>query len=205
MVRNGIPRDCFYICSTERNSELFSLPLECSEGNPERLLLIFVQRNGIPSSFSSAEGFGTEFRDFLFRGTAGIPPEITLCSVYSVFRGIIFLSEIPNPRRRAGSEFGPKCHGSRTLVVIVPLPNQNSAGPSNLSLPQLCHNKSMKTSVANPGCLSRIPHPNFSLPDQKDSGSRIRNRDFKYFLPACSSPGELLGLFQTQPEIKRQS
>ncbi len=47
--------------------------------------------------FSSAEGFGTEFRGFLFRGTAGIPSEITICSVYSVFRGIIFLSEIPNP------------------------------------------------------------------------------------------------------------
>ena len=86
---------------------------------------IFVPRNGIPSCFffrwsvrkgiqrdifyfllngtefrvlfSSAEGFGTEFRDFLFRGPAGIPSEITLCSVYSVFRGIIFLSEIPNP------------------------------------------------------------------------------------------------------------
>ncbi len=47
--------------------------------------------------FSSTEGFGTEFRDFLFRGTTGIPSEITICSVYSVFRGIIFLSEIPNP------------------------------------------------------------------------------------------------------------
>jgi hypothetical protein len=41
----------------------------------------------------------------------------------------------------------------------------------------------MKTSVANPGCLSRIPYPNFSLPDQEDSGSRIRNREFKYFYP----------------------
>jgi hypothetical protein len=47
--------------------------------------------------FSSAEGFGTEFRDFLFRGTTGIPSEITICSVYSAFRGIIFWSEIPNP------------------------------------------------------------------------------------------------------------
>jgi hypothetical protein len=47
--------------------------------------------------FSSTEGFGTEFRGFLFRGTAGIPSEITICSFYSVFRGIIFLSEIPNP------------------------------------------------------------------------------------------------------------
>ena len=87
---------------------------------------IFVPRNGIPSCFffrwsvrkgiqrdifyfllngtefrvlfSSAEGFGTEFRDFLLRGTTGIPLEITSCSVDSVFRGIIFLSEIPNPR-----------------------------------------------------------------------------------------------------------
>jgi hypothetical protein len=60
--------------------------------------------------FSSAEGFGTElwefasilgtgtkFRDFLFHGTTGIPSEITNCSFYSVFRGIIFLLEIPNP------------------------------------------------------------------------------------------------------------
>jgi hypothetical protein len=51
MARNGIPRVCFYICSTERNSEFLSFPLECSEGNSERLLLFFVQRNGIPSSF----------------------------------------------------------------------------------------------------------------------------------------------------------
>jgi hypothetical protein len=47
--------------------------------------------------FSSPEGFGTEFRGFLFRGTAGIPSEIIICFVYSVFRRIIFLSEIPNP------------------------------------------------------------------------------------------------------------
>ncbi len=71
-VLKGIPRFCFYFCSTERNSEFFS----------------------------SAEEFGTEFREFLFRGTAGIPSEIAICSVYSVFRGIIFLSEIPNPKCR---------------------------------------------------------------------------------------------------------
>jgi hypothetical protein len=52
--------------------------------------------------FSSAEGFGTEFRDFLFRGTAGIPSEITLCYVYSIFHGIIFCWEIPNPSCRIG-------------------------------------------------------------------------------------------------------
>jgi hypothetical protein len=69
-VWNGIPRVCFYFCSTEQNSELFPLLRKSSERNSER---------------------------FLFRGTAGIPSEIPLCSVYSVFRGIIFLSEIPNP------------------------------------------------------------------------------------------------------------
>ncbi len=35
--------------------------------------------------------------NFLFRRTAGIPPEQTNCSVYSVFRGIIFWSDIANP------------------------------------------------------------------------------------------------------------
>jgi len=100
MVRNGIPRVCFYFSSTERNSELFSLPLKGSEGNSESMLLFLVHGTEFRVVFSPAEGFGTEFRDFLFRGIAGIPSEITLCSVYSVFRGIIFLSEIPNPRCR---------------------------------------------------------------------------------------------------------
>ena len=67
-VRKGIPRDCFYF--------LFN-------GTEFRVI------------FSSAEGFGTEFRDFLFRGTAGIPSEIPICSVYSVFRGIIFCRKFP--------------------------------------------------------------------------------------------------------------
>ncbi len=56
-------------CSTAQNSEHFSLPENCSERN---------------------------FESFLFRGTAGMPPEQTKCSVYSVFHGIIFLSEIAN-------------------------------------------------------------------------------------------------------------
>jgi hypothetical protein len=70
MVWNRIPSVCFYFCSTDPNSELFSLPRNGSERNSE---------------------------SFLFRGTAAIPPEETNCSVYSVFRGIIFLSEIANP------------------------------------------------------------------------------------------------------------
>ncbi len=81
--QNGIPscffsaegfgrefQDCFYFCSTERNSELFSLPQKGLELNSE---------------------------NFLFRRTAGIRSEITIDSLYSVFHGIIFLSEIPNP------------------------------------------------------------------------------------------------------------
>jgi hypothetical protein len=63
------------------------------------LLLFLFYGTEFRAVFSSAEGFGTEFRSFLFRGTAGIPSEITICSVYSVFRGIIFLSEIPNHRQ----------------------------------------------------------------------------------------------------------
>jgi hypothetical protein len=94
---SGIPRVGFHFCSTERNSKLFSLPLNGSEGNSESLLLFLVHGMEFRIVFSSAEGFGTEFREFLFRGTAGIPSEITICSFYSVFRGIIFLSEIPNP------------------------------------------------------------------------------------------------------------
>jgi hypothetical protein len=67
--RNGVMRVCFYFYSTERNSELFSLPRKGSERNSE---------------------------SFLFGGTAGIRSEITICSVYYFFRGI-FLSEITNP------------------------------------------------------------------------------------------------------------
>jgi hypothetical protein len=99
MIRNEIPRVCSYFCSTERNSELFSLPLKVSEWNSEGSLLFLVYGTEFRVVFSSAEGFGTEFREFLFRGTVGIPSEITICSVNSVFRGIIFLSEIPNPTR----------------------------------------------------------------------------------------------------------
>ncbi len=58
----------FYFCSTEPNSELISLSRNGSEQNSE---------------------------SFLFRGTAGIPPEQTICSVYSVFRGIIFCRKLP--------------------------------------------------------------------------------------------------------------
>jgi hypothetical protein len=35
--------------------------------------------------------------NFLICGSAGIRSEQTICLVYSVFQGIIFWSEIPNP------------------------------------------------------------------------------------------------------------
>ncbi len=103
LPRNGSERNSGnvhlqYFGSTERNSEIYSLPQKGSEQNYGILLLFLFHGTEFRVIFSSAEGFGTEFRDFLFRGTAGIPSEITICSVYSVFRGIIFLSEIPNPR-----------------------------------------------------------------------------------------------------------
>jgi hypothetical protein len=88
------------LCCTERNSELSSLPRKGSERNSENLHLFWFHGTEFRVVFSSAEGFGTEFRDFLFRGRTGIPSEITICSDYSVFRGIIFLAEIPNPRYR---------------------------------------------------------------------------------------------------------
>ncbi len=76
----------------------------------ESLLLFMFHGTEFRDVFSSAEGFGTEFRDFLFRGTAGIPSEITICSVNSVFRGIIFLSEIPNPSTDCDVRSNVHCH-----------------------------------------------------------------------------------------------
>ncbi len=93
-------------------------------GIPSCSLFHWKVWNGIPRVCSSAEWFGTKFREFapifaprngilscfLFRGrvrngiprisvprNSRIPSEITICSVNSVFRGIISLSEIPNP------------------------------------------------------------------------------------------------------------
>jgi hypothetical protein len=96
-------------CCTERNSELCSLPRKGSERNSENLLLFWFHGTEFRVVFSSAEGFGTEFRDFLFRGRTGIPSEITICSDYSVFRGIIFLAEIPNPNPGLLQQFSGQC------------------------------------------------------------------------------------------------
>ncbi len=63
-VRKGILSVCFYFCSTERNSEFFSLPLKCSEGNSDNLLLFLLNGMEFRVIFSSTEGFGTKFREF---------------------------------------------------------------------------------------------------------------------------------------------
>ncbi len=90
----------FYFCSTERNSELFSLPRKGSEWNSE---------------------------SFLFCGTAGIPLEIPICSGYSVFRGIIFVSEIPDPSS-APPDILLKSWGlfSEWLLILYPMILSNS-------------------------------------------------------------------------------
>jgi hypothetical protein len=54
---------------------LCSLPQQGSKQNYGSLFLILFHGTEFQVSFSSAEGFGTEFRDFLFRGTTGIPSE----------------------------------------------------------------------------------------------------------------------------------
>jgi hypothetical protein len=91
MVRNGIPRVCFYFCSTERNSVFFSLPRKGSERNSESMLLFLFHGTEFRVVFSSVEGSEWNSERFLFRRTVGIPSEINICSVNSIYCGIIFL------------------------------------------------------------------------------------------------------------------
>ncbi len=96
-VRNGNPRVCFYFSSTERNSELFFSSAEGFGREFREFASVFDPRNGIPSCF-------------LFRGRVrnGIPKisvrrnsrnSVRNNHLFRLFRlpGIIFLSEIPNP------------------------------------------------------------------------------------------------------------
>jgi hypothetical protein len=100
LLRNGSERNpelfSLLLKGSEGNSEswllllfrgtefrVVSLPLKGWEGNSERLLLFLFGGTEFRDVFSSAEGFGTEFQEFLFRGTAGIPSEIAICSVNS--------------------------------------------------------------------------------------------------------------------------
>ncbi len=69
----------FYFCSTERDSELFTLLRNGSERNSKSFVSIFVPRHGIPSIFLFLgmvwNGSERNSKSFAFRGTAGIPSE----------------------------------------------------------------------------------------------------------------------------------
>jgi hypothetical protein len=73
----------------------------CSADGPEpnseslQLFLFSVQNSKHFSPLQNGSEHNSE--SFLFRHTAGILPEQTNCSVYSVFQGIIFLLKIANP------------------------------------------------------------------------------------------------------------
>jgi hypothetical protein len=106
MLRNGIPRVCFYFfpqngipsiffSSAERNSESFLFRGMILNGIP-RVCFNFcsmVQNSEHSSPLRNVSERHSE--SFLFRETAGIPQEQTNCSIYSVFRGIIFCRKLP--------------------------------------------------------------------------------------------------------------
>ncbi len=114
-VRNGILRVCFYFGSTERNSELGSLPQRGLEQNYGSLLIFLFHGTEFLVFFFSAEGFGTEFRGISVPRNNWNSVGITIFSVYSVFRGIIFLSENSEPY--LGNYFSNLFH----TVLVVPL------------------------------------------------------------------------------------
>jgi hypothetical protein len=90
----------FYFCSREWNSELFSLPRKGSERNSE---------------------------SFLFRGTAGIPSEIPICSGYSVFRGIFFCWKFPTLVLSPPDILLESCGlFSEWLLILYPMKLSNS-------------------------------------------------------------------------------
>ncbi len=96
LLRNGLEQNSerlliFLFHGTE--FQFVSLPRNGSERNSERLLLILFHGTEFRAFSPLQNGSERNSDNFLFRGTAGIPPEQTNCSVYSVFRGIIFLSE----------------------------------------------------------------------------------------------------------------
>jgi hypothetical protein len=128
MIRNKISNVCFYFCSTERSSKLFSLPRNgskrnfyfCStvwnsehislprngkEQNSERLLLFLFHGLEFCAFLSSADWFRTEFRDF-----SGWPNNRNSLGTNHLFRLFrlpqkYFLSKITNPSHNNGN-----CH-----------------------------------------------------------------------------------------------
>ncbi len=67
-----------------------------SKHNWQRVFVLNELRNWISGMVSLPRNDSERNSEsFLFRGTAGIPPEQTNFSVYSVFRGIIFCRKLP--------------------------------------------------------------------------------------------------------------
>ena len=94
----GIP-SIFLLCGTVRNI-IFRVSCFAEWFRMEFREFYFYICSMVQNSEHSAplwNGYERNSESFLFRRTAGIPPEQTNCSVYSIFREIIFLSEIANP------------------------------------------------------------------------------------------------------------
>ncbi len=91
--RNKILSACFYFCSTEWK-KLFSLPCNSSEWNSESLLPFLFHGTEYRAFFSSAERFGTEFREFSVPRNSARTHQL-----FRLFRlpRNHFLSEIVNP------------------------------------------------------------------------------------------------------------
>jgi hypothetical protein len=98
----AIRRSRFFLHGTE--FELFSLPRNGSEQNSESLLLFLFHGTEFRVVFSSAEGFGTEFREYtsIFVTRNGIPS----CFLFrgGVRNGIPEVSVPRNSRNSVGNK-----------------------------------------------------------------------------------------------------
>jgi hypothetical protein len=75
----------------------FSVLLNGSERNSKSLLLFLFHGTEFRAFFSSEERFGTEFRELSVPRNSRNSAGTNQLSIYSVFRELIFLSEIVNP------------------------------------------------------------------------------------------------------------
>jgi hypothetical protein len=110
-LRNRIPRVFFYFCSTERNSELFSLPRNSSEQNSKCLLLFLCHGTEFRAVFSSAEWFRTEFQEF----ASFLVPWYRISSIFLLCEKV---------RNRIPSVFfsaeQPEFHRNKPIVPSIP-------------------------------------------------------------------------------------
>ena len=73
-----------------------------------------------------------------------------------------------------GSGSTPKCHGSATLFLRPMLPQLLTG--STVTGSRTMSSSRVRISVADPGCLSRIPDPDFYPSRIPDLGSRIQKQ-----------------------------